>query len=349
MNDLKIAKSLISEDGIILIDDYYNMDWPGVKTAVDNWLMQNKDYVCFYATHSILMLCKKDFYQTIKQNTSINKKDAYNILHSKESNKNINSAVTAGIWTNELEFNNTIGLFSLFGRCGSTSLSEALYINIRNCGHLLTEPFSPLYDNWGSYKDSNIKIPKPSIQNIEEIIKQYRIRIIKTLEHDLEEDENIMLLNLFSKKIFLFRHNFVDYFASKWMSSNFEQKTKKRLWYCDHIKSDEDFFNIVRDPIPIQNMISQYVKYKEKLKMYLDEVKFDCIIDYESLYANSFEERKNTFINLCDWSKIQLKKELDFWPLSTDRKHNSYENYEKLIPNWKEVFELRKHLILSKD
>lgn len=349
LNDLNIAKSLTSEDGIIIIDDYYNMDWPGVKTAVDNWLMQNKDYLCFFASSSVLMICKKSFHEKIKNHIQIHKKNSYDVLYCRESNKNINSAVTAGLWDNSLDAAGTIGIFSLFGRCGSTSLSELFYNNIQDSGHLLTEPFSPLYNNWGSYKDSDVKIPKSNIQNIEEIIKQYKVKIVKTLEHDLEEDENIRLLNIFSKKIFLFRSNFIDYFVSKWMSSNFEQKTQKSLYYFNHIKENAEFHSLVRDPLPIEKMITEYVRYKNKIKFYLSQVKFDCVIDYESLYGGTYQERKSKFLNLCKWIDVPLKKELNLWPLDVDRKHNSYDNYQELIPNWEQVLQFKKYLTLSKD
>lgn len=348
LNDLNIAKSLTSEDGVIIIDDYYNMDWPGVKTAVDNWLMQNKDYLCFFATSSGNMICKKSFHEKIKNYIQIHKKKSYDVLYCRESNRNINNAVTAGLWDNTLDAVSTIGIFSLFGRCGSTSLSELFYNNIQDSGQLLTEPLSRFYDNWGSLPAEK-NPPKITIDNIQDVIKQYKVKIIKTIEHDLNEKNNTRLLNIFSKKIFLYRKCFVDYFASRWMSHNFRQKTKKSLYYFSHIKEDPEFHSLVRDPLPIEEMIIEYAKYKNKMKFYLSQVKFDCVIDYESLYGGTHQERKNTFLNLCKWIDVPLKKELNLWSLDIDRKHNSYDNYQELIPNWEQVLQFKKYLTLSKD
>ena len=97
LNDLRIASELLSDDGIIIIDDYYNWDWPGVKTATDTWLLENKDYTCFYATHDMLIICKRIFYQkiidSIQEDTECKK-----LLFCQQSQENIKKANIAGIW-----------------------------------------------------------------------------------------------------------------------------------------------------------------------------------------------------------------------------------------------------------
>jgi len=41
-NDLEIAGALTAIDGIIIVDDYPNGAWPGVKTATSRWLIEHE-------------------------------------------------------------------------------------------------------------------------------------------------------------------------------------------------------------------------------------------------------------------------------------------------------------------
>ncbi len=116
-----------------------------------------------------------------------------------------------------------ICIFGMIPRCGSTSISQAIHENMIGAGNFLAEPFAEKYDNWGTLP-SEPKI-KPSMDNIQQIIKTYNITLIKTLEFDLTEKDNLKLLSISDYSVFLYREFFVDHFLSRWMSENFFKKT----------------------------------------------------------------------------------------------------------------------------
>lgn len=238
-----------------------------------------------------------------------------------------------------------ICIFGMIPRCGSTSISEAIHENMIGAGNFLAEPFAKKYDNWGTIPNEP-KI-KPSINNIQQISKTYNITLIKTLEFDLTEEDNLKLLSISDSSVFLYREFFVDYFFSKWMSENFFKKTGKSHFYIDHIRSDNNFFTLERDPIDIPNMISSYKQKQEKMLRYLNGFNFDAVVSYEKFFSNDNKNRKENFTKLCKSIGINMTNDLRLKHLDTDRKHNSYKNYQKLIPNWEEVIELKDQLILK--
>jgi hypothetical protein len=41
--DLNLSKSILHKDGVIIVDDYENKDWPEIKIAVDDFCQKNKE------------------------------------------------------------------------------------------------------------------------------------------------------------------------------------------------------------------------------------------------------------------------------------------------------------------
>ena len=74
---------------------------------------------------------------------------------------------------------------------------------------------------------------------------------------------------------------------------------------------------------------------------------FDAVVSYEKFFSNDNKNRKGNFTKLCKSIGINITNDLRLKHLDTDRKHNSYKNYQKLIPNWEEVIELKDQLILK--
>jgi hypothetical protein len=63
-HDLSLAANSISEDGIIVIDDYTNADWPGVKAATDHFLNLKNNLQPIYAGANKLILCSREVSST---------------------------------------------------------------------------------------------------------------------------------------------------------------------------------------------------------------------------------------------------------------------------------------------
>jgi hypothetical protein len=57
LSDLQNAVKILSDDGFIILDDYFNPDWPGVKAGVDVFLGDNNDYRVFYLADNKFFLC----------------------------------------------------------------------------------------------------------------------------------------------------------------------------------------------------------------------------------------------------------------------------------------------------
>ena len=60
--DLKNAVDILTDDGIIIIDDYFNNDWPGVKFGVDIYLSNNNSFRVIYIGANKLILCRRNMY-----------------------------------------------------------------------------------------------------------------------------------------------------------------------------------------------------------------------------------------------------------------------------------------------
>jgi hypothetical protein len=55
--DLNLAANLMAEVSIIVVDDFFHLDFPGVSSAVYRFL-HNSDYCSFMITHSKIYICK---------------------------------------------------------------------------------------------------------------------------------------------------------------------------------------------------------------------------------------------------------------------------------------------------
>jgi hypothetical protein len=55
--DLNNAMNILSSDGFIIIDDYFNNDWPGVRAGVEHVLENNNNYRIFYLDKAKMFVC----------------------------------------------------------------------------------------------------------------------------------------------------------------------------------------------------------------------------------------------------------------------------------------------------
>jgi hypothetical protein len=57
-DDMVIAANSMNEKGIIILDDYQNINWPGVKAGADEFLMNHNDMVPLAAFYNKFVLVK---------------------------------------------------------------------------------------------------------------------------------------------------------------------------------------------------------------------------------------------------------------------------------------------------
>ena len=60
--DLNNAIQILTDDGIIILDDYFNAHWPGVKFGVDLFMAQNADFRLVYLNANKFIICHKGYY-----------------------------------------------------------------------------------------------------------------------------------------------------------------------------------------------------------------------------------------------------------------------------------------------
>ena len=60
--DLKNAIQILSDDGIIILDDYFNEHWPGVKFGIDTFMQENNDYRLIYLNANKFIICHRNNY-----------------------------------------------------------------------------------------------------------------------------------------------------------------------------------------------------------------------------------------------------------------------------------------------
>lgn len=63
MNDLAIARDLIANAGVVIVDDMFNVRWPSVAEGVNLWLSQRPTLVPFAIGRNKLLMCKFSFQQ----------------------------------------------------------------------------------------------------------------------------------------------------------------------------------------------------------------------------------------------------------------------------------------------
>lgn len=228
-------------------------------------------------------------------------------------------------------------IFALSERCGSTAITEAIAESTDT--EWLAEPFHPDWDNWSSVKFENVKF---STSNIAEICSIYNIGVCKTISHHLDLKSNKDLINKFTT-VFLYRQSFVDMILSEWVSSNYKIKYNKALYYIDHIRNEKDFHVLERDPIDIKFLIEKYNYWFLEKRRLLTKCRFDRIIKYEDYFNDNVISNHMTLLD-----KFNLKNVSDTFKskIEKDKKHNSHEVYQKIIPNYEEVMKFRNELIL---
>jgi hypothetical protein len=59
-NDLELARAILTDDGVIIADDYFNIYWPGVTTATNAFIAEPGDFAPFLITSGKLYICRKD-------------------------------------------------------------------------------------------------------------------------------------------------------------------------------------------------------------------------------------------------------------------------------------------------
>lgn len=62
LNDLENAVKILTDDGIIILDDYLNNDWPGVKFGIDTFMEKNNNYRLIYLNANKFILCHRNYY-----------------------------------------------------------------------------------------------------------------------------------------------------------------------------------------------------------------------------------------------------------------------------------------------
>jgi len=61
--DLYIAATAINSDGVIIIDDYFNQDFPGVSEGVNRFLLANDELKPFMLCFNKMLICRKDAWE----------------------------------------------------------------------------------------------------------------------------------------------------------------------------------------------------------------------------------------------------------------------------------------------
>lgn len=64
IHDLKNAMAVMDDYGVIIIDDYLNLQWPGVRAGVNHVLSEDNTYRPFYIGYNKILLCKAKVYNT---------------------------------------------------------------------------------------------------------------------------------------------------------------------------------------------------------------------------------------------------------------------------------------------
>jgi hypothetical protein len=65
LNDVKLAEKVLSPHGIVIVDDFYNPDWPGVNEGVVRYLMESPGLVPFCYGDNKLYLCNRGEHATM--------------------------------------------------------------------------------------------------------------------------------------------------------------------------------------------------------------------------------------------------------------------------------------------
>ena len=87
--DLKFAASNICEDGIIIVDDIFHSDFPGIPSSVFNFL-NKEDFSSFLITPQKMFICKKKHYEVYRS-------AGLNLLENSGFNYNLGNEQVYGI------------------------------------------------------------------------------------------------------------------------------------------------------------------------------------------------------------------------------------------------------------
>lgn len=63
-NDLELAAGILSDDGVIIADDYFNILWPDVTTATNDFLKNRPEFAPFLITPGKFYICRRDRLET---------------------------------------------------------------------------------------------------------------------------------------------------------------------------------------------------------------------------------------------------------------------------------------------
>jgi len=87
-SDLKLANSLSKEEGLIILDDYFNYRFPEVSEAITKSFMENKvDLVPVGIGKNKLVLCREDFHKFYLENMISEEIDYFKKLEEREMRK----------------------------------------------------------------------------------------------------------------------------------------------------------------------------------------------------------------------------------------------------------------------
>lgn len=60
LSDLKLGAKVLHDHGVIVVDDPFRIEWPGVTEAIIRFLEENRDYAALVAGFNKLVLARKD-------------------------------------------------------------------------------------------------------------------------------------------------------------------------------------------------------------------------------------------------------------------------------------------------
>ena len=64
LNDLDASKLMLTNEGVIAIDDFFMFKYPQITEAVYEWLLKNSDFKLFLVSEYKAFICRNDFYST---------------------------------------------------------------------------------------------------------------------------------------------------------------------------------------------------------------------------------------------------------------------------------------------
>lgn len=88
--DIDNCSKLLTDYGVIIIDDYFNNHWPGVKAGTDLFLSENNNFRVFYFSANKFMICHKKYFDIYN--------DKFKNFENNNANKYYERCIIANVW-----------------------------------------------------------------------------------------------------------------------------------------------------------------------------------------------------------------------------------------------------------